>query len=129
MAKAQNNPNPPLPFEHSGAQHIDTHELSSAEACVVQVIPFGDVITSCPEVPELATAQNNPNSGDQHTDVHTLFEAVCSVQVIPFGDVITLCPAGPPTAQNKPNSGDQHIEERGYADRVVQVIPFGEVIT
>jgi hypothetical protein len=90
LAKAQNNPNPPLPFEHSGAQHIDTHVLSSAEACVVQVIPFGDVITRCPEVPVSATAQNNPNSGDQHTEFQKLSSAeACVVQVIPFGDVIT----------------------------------------
>jgi hypothetical protein len=55
------------------------------------------------------TAQNNPNSGDQQTDDHTLVVGKNpKFQFIPSEDVITLLLA-PPTEQNNPNSGDQHV--------------------
>ena len=61
-------------------------------------------------IPEIETAQNNPNSGDQHTLSQVLSTVVTPiVQLIPFDDVITLFPVPvAETAQNIPNSADQH---------------------
>jgi len=58
-------------------------------------------------VPLLRTAQNNPNSGDQQTDV--LFpSAVREVHLTPSGDVATLPPALLCTAQKRRKADDQH---------------------
>jgi DME family drug/metabolite transporter len=60
---------------------------------------------------EPATATNNDNSGDQHTDCHTFASAAArAVQVIPFGDVMTRFVPFHPTATNKDNCGDQHTD-------------------
>lgn len=62
-------------------------------------------------VPEAATAQNKPSSGDQHTARHAFASAaVLAVHDVPFVEVITAFVPELATATNNANSGDQHTE-------------------
>lgn len=82
---------------------------------------------------ETATAQNNRNSGDQHTVRHvSALGDVRALHVMPSGEV-TICWATVPvaaTAQNNPNWGLQHTPDgaMGLA-RSVQLTPSGLVMT
>ena len=69
-------------------------------------------MTLSPAPPDAATAQNNPNSGDQQTE-YQLYSAEPGyvVHVIPSDEVMTVFPdPDAQTAQNNPNSGDQQTE-------------------
>ena len=72
------------------------------------MVPFGDVITRLPE-PVEATATNNDNCGDQHTEFQLLSAAEVLVdQLIPFEEVITRFPVPElETATNNPSSAAQ----------------------
>src|SRR5690606_38543009 len=83
---------------------------------------------------EEETAQNNPSSGDQHTESQALSSSVnADVQCMPSGEVMIpfLVSVLYATAQNKPSSGDQQTEfqELLIDTLLVQVIPSGEVMT
>ena len=84
----------------------------------VHVLPLGLVTTRLP-VPVFATAQNKPNSGDQHTMRQVFNGILPSAHVIPSELVAErLTVPVDETPQNKPNSEDQHTE--------IQATPLAE---
>ena len=86
----------------------------------VHVIPSGDVATV---VDVCATAQNNPNSGDQQTDSQNADDgSVRAVQFIPSGEVAATVEAVPVVAQNSPSSGDQHTDFQLADDGSVRAV-------
>jgi hypothetical protein len=109
---------------------IEFQADKSEGVLAVQVIPSGDVITP----PLNATAANNPRLLAHVTLDQLKFAAdVRDVQLIPFDDVITrLLDELVETATRRLSSGDQVTESHSCAaeaDRFVQVVPFGDVMT
>jgi hypothetical protein len=85
-------------MESSDAQMTSRQSLSAALALAVHAIPLGDVITRFPVPETKPTAQNKPNSGAQHTEVHGLFIAARVVHSVPLDDVMTLFVVEPDAA-------------------------------
>ena len=96
----------------------------------VQLMPSGETAERVPV--NVHTAQNTPNSGDQHTSLYSVTGKVYATQFTPFLEIIARCAPLPLIAKNIPNSGD-HVtvthELSAALVCVVHVMPSGDVDT
>jgi hypothetical protein len=85
---------------------VEYHPTVFGAVRAVHVIPSGDVMIRWAAVPLIATAQNKPSCGDQHTLVHApALGAVRAIHVTPSG-LVMICWSAVPvnaTAQKSPN--------------------------